>query len=255
MDNVMTTPRFLHSVSLLLALLMLTLTPASAFAQGAAPTPIPCPPIPAGVQADFTYYVGQGDSLFGRVHYSDAILSYTCALNLQPDYAPAYARRGYAYASIGDSDHAIADYQLAEALDETYIPTYINRGALYTRLGNFGLAINDFTLALSLDPNNVVALNNRAVVDAIEGNYDLALTDLNQAIQLAPQAALPYATRAAIYSALASKDYQQYVSVSGSNRLPAGDPSSVLMAVDDGIRTGDFSIWLSLLTAATDAAH
>ena len=251
----MTTPRFQHQIRILIALLILTTNALSAFAQDATPTDIPCPPFPAGVQQDFTYYVGQGDSLFGRVFFSDAILSYTCALKLQPDYAPVYARRGYAYAAIGDSDHAIADYQQAEALDETYIPTYINRGALYTRLGNFGLAINDYTLALSFDPNNVVALNNRAVVDAIEGNYDLALTDLNQAIQLAPQVALPYATRAAVYSALAARDYQQYVSVSKTNRLPAGSPTAVLTAVDDGIRTGDFSIWLSLLTAATDPAH
>ncbi|MEO8397198.1 MAG: tetratricopeptide repeat protein [Chloroflexota bacterium] len=250
----MTTPRFRRGfIALTLALLLLSTVGASA--QDATPTPLPCPPIPSGVQEDFTYYVGQGDSLFNRVLFSDAILSYTCALKLQPDYAPVYVRRGYAYASIGDSDHAIADYEQATTLDEAYIPAYINRGALYTRLGNFGLAINDFTLALSLDPNNVVALNNRAVVEAIEGNYDLALTDLNQAIQLAPQTALPYATRAAVYSALASKDYQQYVTVSQSNRLPAGDPVDVLTAVDDNIRTGDFSIWLSLLTAATDAAH
>ena len=251
--------RFPRGFALLLILLLSMISGGRSMAQDGSGTPTPdgskCPPIPAGVQQDFTYYVGQGDSLFAHVLYSDAILSYTCAINLQPDYAPVYARRGYAYASIGDSDHAIADYQQATTLDETYIPAYVNRGALYTRLGNFGLAINDFTLALSLDPNNVVALNNRAVVDAIEGNYNDALTDLNQAIQLYPKLALPYATRAAVYSALASKDYQQYVTVSQSNRLPAGDPTDVLTAVDDGIRTGDFSIWLSLLTAATDAAH
>jgi tetratricopeptide (TPR) repeat protein len=257
METAMKISRFMCWRALLLVLLVISVV--SVQAQGDTPaataTPLPCPPIPAGVQADFTYYVGQGDSLFNRVLFSDAILSYTCALNLEPDYAPAYARRGYAYASIGDSDHAIADYEQATTLEEAYIPAYINRGALYTRLGNFGLAINDFTLALSLDSNNVVALNNRAVVDAIEGNYDLALIDLNQAIQIAPQMALPYATRAAVYSALASKDYQQYVTVSKSNRLPAGDPVDVLTAVDDSIRTGDFSIWLSLLTAATDPAH
>lgn len=218
-------------------------------AQDAQPTETPCPPFPAGVPQDYTYYVGQGDSLFARASYSAAAESYTCALRLQPDYVPALARRGYAYAALGDSERALADYEQALSLDETYMPVYVDRGALYTRLGNFGLAINDLTLALSLDPNNGAALNNRAVVHAIEGNYDLALDDLNTAIQLEPQNSLPYATRAAVYSALASRDYQQFVAVSGTNRLPAGTPVDVIAAVDDSIRTGDFSVWLALLTA------
>src|SRR3954469_9247457 len=106
MENPTTTFRFRRWLSVSLALLLLSLSAVSAFAQdatpAATPTPLPCPLIPTGVQADFTYYVGQGDSLFNRVLFSDAILSYSCALKLQPSYAPAYARRGYAYASIGD---------------------------------------------------------------------------------------------------------------------------------------------------------
>jgi tetratricopeptide (TPR) repeat protein len=223
-------------------------------AQEIAPTPEECPPIPAGVPQDFTYYVGQGDSLFARVLYTAAAESYTCAINVQPDYVPAYARRGYAYAALGDSDRALADYEQALTLDELYIPGYVNRGALYTRLGNFGLAINDLTLALSIDPDNVVALNNRAVVHAIEGNYDLALSDLEAALQIDQRNPILYATRAAVYSALASRDYQEYVAIRESTTLPAGTPTEVLSAVDDSIRTGDFSIWLALLTAAAEPA-
>lgn len=244
----MANQRFLRRAGLLLLTIFASVS--IAWAQEVEPTEEPCPPFPAGVPQDYTYYVGQGDSLFARVNYSAAAHSYTCALDLKPDYAPAYARRGYAYAELGDSERALADYEQALSLDETYIPAYVNRGALYTRLGNFGLAINDLTLAISLDPSNVTALNNRAVVHAIEGNYDLALDDLNAAIQLDAQYAQPYATRAAIYSALAARDYQQFVTTSGTNRLPAGTPAEVIIAVDDSIRTGDFSVWLSLLTAS-----
>ena len=215
---------------------------------------VQCPTVPAGIPDDFTYYIGQGDSQFARVFYGAAAESYTCALNQRPDYAPAYVRRGYAYAALGDSERALADYEQAVTLDELYIPAYINRGALYTRLGIFGLAINDLTLALSLSPDNVAALNNRAVVHAIEGNYDLALADLNAAIQIDEQNPRTYATRAAVYSALAALDYQRYVEVTEQRTLPAGTPSDVLVSVDDSIRTGDFSIWLSLLTAASEAA-
>lgn len=236
-------------IARLFLLILLLAGAARVSAQDATPTPKPCPPFPEGVAQDYGYYVGQGDSLFARVSYSAAAESYTCAIRLQPNYAPAYARRGYAYAALGDSERALADYEQALALDETYIPAYVNRGALYTRLGNFGLAINDLTLAISLDPNNADALNNRAVVHAIEGNYDQALDDLNAAIAVDASRPLPYAVRAAVYSALASKDYQSFVTRSGSSHLPAGTPPDVLVAVDDSIRTGDFSVWLALLTS------
>ena len=199
-----------------LVVLLIVLAAQFAVAQDAAPTEEPdCLPFPAGVAQDFSYYVGQGDSLFARMNYSTAAVSYTCAIRLQPDYAPAFARRGYAYAALGDSDRALADYEQALTLDETYIPAYVNRGALYTRVGNFGLAINDLTLAISLDPNNTAALNNRAVVHAIEGNYDLALADLDAAIQIDGRTRCPTRPGAAVYSALAARDYQQFVAVAG----------------------------------------
>lgn len=232
-----------------IALLVLSVNVSVAAAQEVGTTPEPCPPFPAGVPQNYTYYVGQGNSQFARMSYNAAIRSYTCALDLQPDYAPTLANRGYAYAALGDSTLALADYEQALVLDETFIPAYVNRGALYTQIGNFGLAVNDLTLAITLDPNNVIALNNRAVVHAIEKNYDLALADLDAALQIAPENARAYATRAAVYSALAARDYQQFVSVSNTYQLPAGTPTDVLVAVDESIRTGDFSVWLSLLMA------
>lgn len=244
----------LHLGAALMLMISLSIAADTAHAQTATPTPDPCPAVPAGVNDAFTYYLGQGDSLFERVRYSAAAESYTCAIQRRPDYAPAFAKRGYAYAALGDSDRALADYEQALTLDELYLPAYVNRGALYTRLGNFGLAINDLTLALSLAPDNAAALNNRAVVHAIEGSYDLALADANAAIDTEPTNPLPYATRAAIYSALAARDYQQVVTITRSSVLPAGTPADVINAVDDSIKTGDFSIWLALLTADAQAA-
>lgn len=229
-------------------LVMLMTSAGATAAQQPETTPEPCPPFPAGVPENYTYYVGLGDALFERMSYPAAIRAYTCALALQPSDASIYADRGYAYAALGDSTLALADYDQALVLDELLIAAYVNRGALYTRLGNFGLAVNDLTLAITLAPENATALNNRAVVHAIEQHYDLALADLETALELAPQNADAYATRAAVYSVLASRDYQQVVTITESNVLPAGTPSDVLLAVDDSIRTGDFSIWLSLLT-------
>lgn len=229
----------------LVMVLALWAAPASLLAQ--TETECPKPFIP---DAAPEYYIGQAAVRFARAEYAPAAQLYTCAINAQLDTAPTYASRGFAYAALGDSDSALADYNKALELDETLVVAYINRGTLYTRLGNFGLALNDFDLALGLNPDDPIAYNNRGVVHAAEGNFDLAIADFEQAIQLNRDYAMPYAALGAVYSALASQQYQQYVKVSGSNRLPAGTPGEVLVAVDDSLRTKNFSVWLPLLTPA-----
>lgn len=216
----------------------------------AAQTEPECPP-PLIENAASSYYVGLGQGHYINAEYTKAVLEFTCAIDAQPDYAPAYASRGYAYEALGDSDKALADYNQAIELDETLLTAYLNRGTLYTRLGNFGLAINDFTLVIGLDPNNAIAYNNRGVVHASEGNYDLAIADFEQSLSLDRDYDTPYASLAAVYSAMAMQNYQKFIQNQGANaRLPAGTPTDVLTAMDNAVRTGDFSVWLSLLTPA-----
>ncbi len=199
-----------------------------------------------------SYYVGLGDVQFGRKNFAASVVHYTCAIDRQPDYAPTYASRGFAYAALGDSDSALADYDRALELDETLLAAYTNRGTLYARLGNFGLAIGDFTLVISLDPDNAVAYNNRGIIHAVEGNYDLAIADFQEAIGIDSRYTMPHASLAAVYSALAAQSYQRYVEVTGLPNpvLPAGTPEQVITALDGSLRNGDFSVWLPLLSPA-----
>jgi tetratricopeptide (TPR) repeat protein len=237
--------------ALLLALFLISGTVAQAQEQEA----VDCPP-PPGSLAAAVYYVGQGDAASAASRHTQALLDYTCAIRANPNYAPAFARRAISYAALGDADAALADYDAALALDEGLIEAYVNRGAFYARVGNFSLALGDLTLAVTLDPTSIVALNNRAVVHAIEGNFDLALADIRAAIALNPDDPLPYATQGGIYSALAAQSYQRYLEASGSDDtpLPAGTPTQVLAAVDEGLRTGNFNVWLGLLHEANRGA-
>ncbi len=207
--------------------------------------------VPAVANAEPSYYLGLGDSRFARKNYAGAVKAYTCAADFQPDYAPVYVKRGFAYAGLQDSESALSDYSHALELDENLISAYNNRGTLYMQLGNFGLAINDFTLVIALDPNNAIAYNNRGIVHAAEGNFDDAITDFQEAIALEATYGTPHASLAAVYSALAAQSYQEFTKVAGSDaRLPAGTPNDVLGAVDDSLRNGNFAVWLPLLTPA-----
>lgn len=201
--------------------------------------------------AGAAYYIGLGNAYFSERRYNDAIVAYTCGITADPDYAPAYINRGYAYATQGNEGRAFDDYNQALDLDELLVSGYVNRGVLYTNQGNFGLALLDLDLAIALEPDNAIAYNNRAVVHAAEGNYDLALSDVEQAITLEPDYAAPHATLGVIYSAMAIRSYQRYLSIAGENsRLPAGEPDTVINDLADSLQTGNFALWLPLQTPA-----
>jgi len=64
--------------------------------------------------------------------------------------AIVYHRRGTAYASKNEYDHAIADYTKAIEIDPTYVNAYNSRGIAYTNKGDYRNAIADVTRAVEL---------------------------------------------------------------------------------------------------------
>jgi tetratricopeptide (TPR) repeat protein len=218
--------------------------------HGQAQTDVTCGDIaPPDVPAP--YYIGLGDAYFSQGNYTLAVVAYTCAVDLDPNYAPAFINRGFAYAIQLADPQAMADYNRALEIDESLVAAYNNRGMLYLSQGNFGLALNDFDLAVALDPGYAIAYNNRGLVHAAEGHYDLAIADFQQAITFDPAYAVPHASLGAVYSALALQSYQSYLSIAGpGTRLPAGQPDDIMNALDGGLKNSDFTVWLAFLTPA-----
>ena len=61
-------------------------------------------------------YVHRGIAYVQEREYDKAIEDYTKAIRLKPDYAGAYANRGYAYSRKGDRRRAKADRDKARSL-------------------------------------------------------------------------------------------------------------------------------------------
>ena len=213
-----------------------------------AQTDLTCADIaPTGAQP--SYYLGLGDGYFTQGNYAPALVAYTCAIDADPTYAPAYVKRGYAFAAQRNAPQALADYNKALELNAELVSAYNNRGVLYTNQGNFGLAITDFTLAVKLDANYAIAYNNRGVVHAAEGNYDLALADIQQAIALDADYAEAHASLGAVYLALAHESYETYGEIAGENAYPPGGDAEVMLeSLEYGLPVANFSVWLPLLT-------
>jgi tetratricopeptide (TPR) repeat protein len=187
------------------------------------------------------YYMGEGSGFVSTGQYLSAIYSYSCIIEqIDSSYVGAYTGRAVAYSGMRDYQRAVEDYGNAVSRDPSFVAAFNNRGVVYTALADYERALSDFNEALSLDSSYVLAYNNRAVVNVINGDFDAAIADLEQAIDLsgvdailldlqdpdrAPDAPFPvfnpdyaqsYALLGIIYSTQALENYQNYLTLRGS---------------------------------------
>ncbi len=135
----------------------------------------------------------------------EAVRAYGRAIQLYPQYAPAYNNRGKCYARLGYYRRAVNDFDNAIALNPGLATTYYNRGNAFSRLGNYRVAVTDFDRAISLDPGFAPAYNNRGNISYRLGNYRQAVTDFDRAISLDPGFATAYYNRGNTYDKLGSR--------------------------------------------------
>jgi tetratricopeptide (TPR) repeat protein len=107
----------------------------------------------------------------------------------------ANLRRGLAYDSQGDLDHAIADYCEAIRLNRKFAIAFADRGGAYKAKGDLDHAIADYSEALQLDPKNTFALNGRGDAHYAKGDLDPAIADYSEAIRLDPTLAVAFYNR------------------------------------------------------------
>ena len=75
-----------------------------------------------------------------------------------------YNNRGLAYAKQGFYDRAILDYSQAITLKPDYAKAYINRGLAYVDKGLYDRAIDDYNKAIHIDPNSEEAKIARQII-------------------------------------------------------------------------------------------
>jgi len=74
-------------------------------------------------------------------------------IELKPDFAEAWYRRGNAYAALGDEDRALADYARAIDLNPYQFGTLESCGEIWMTRSNYRKAADYFRRALDLNPN------------------------------------------------------------------------------------------------------
>ena len=105
---------------------------------------------PAGAAEDPTSYYDKGIGYLRESKMKEAVIAFTEAISLKPDYAEAYN----------------------------------NRGLAHYKQNNFVEATKDFQKAIQFSPNDEKGYNNMAMVFCKQGNYEQALIYLEEALAM-----------------------------------------------------------------------
>jgi lipoprotein NlpI len=124
-----------------------------------------------------------------------AIQEFNRALGLNPRLAEAYSNRGNCYWNLKDINQAninqaIQDYTASIALDSTKPEVFATRGMAYSRLGNWAQAEPDLREAIRLGTQNPSAYHNLGFTLVGEQRYLESIQYFDQALALQPDFAL-----------------------------------------------------------------
>lgn len=133
----------------------------------------------------------EGFALSRQNQWPLAIQKYQKAIEIDPDYARAYANLGYAYNRLGQFEKGIDLLVKAIALAEDdpglLHRSYDNLGFARSNLKDYEAAIADFTKSLEYNPNNPRVYYHRAESHAQADNFEEAYADVQAALRLDPE--------------------------------------------------------------------
>ncbi|MDX2098816.1 MAG: tetratricopeptide repeat protein [Leptolyngbyaceae cyanobacterium bins.59] len=130
-----------------------------------------------------TFY-DQGLERIRRGDLKGAIQQFDRALEINPQFAAAYHRRGGVRFDLGDRQGAIIDYTQALQLNPDGVETYFARGLTRLALGDCSGALEDANQALELNPSYAAACNLQGTAYERLGNIEAAIGSFKRAAQL-----------------------------------------------------------------------
>ena len=117
----------------------------------------------------------------------DAIAYYDKAIELNPDFADAYFKRGCVNAELMNYCLAIPDFDKAIELNPDFADAYFHRGCAKGSLEQIADALADFNTVIHLNPDCVKAYLSRALVKFGLKCTTEAMQDLQTALKPAEQ--------------------------------------------------------------------
>ena len=142
----------------------------------------------------------------GQENPEQAIQLYTRLIDLRPDFAPAYYKRGNLLKNRNEMEAALASYDQAVALDPGHANALCNRGVVLGLLHRPDEALASYDGAIALNPGDALAWYNRGDVLRELKRLNEALASYDQAIAVNPDYAEAYCNRGVLLQELEEWD-------------------------------------------------
>ncbi len=141
----------------------------------------------------------EGEWYHKQQDFDQAEELYTEAIQIDPQFGSAYARRGQIRLAHGDIEEALADFDEALELDATAVEALWWRGDAHAVAGQLDKAVEDYNRVLAIQPDLIRARFNLAVALRQKGDTGRALTEFTRVIKVRPSDAKAYLKRGEIH--------------------------------------------------------
>ena len=137
-----------------------------------------------GVREKARELAGKAEEYRLQKCYEQALIEFSQAIEMKPDYGWAIAHRGEVYRQMKCYEKSLVDFNRAMALQPSRPWTIAHRGASYFSLQDYPAALADFDQAIELEKDYAWALIYRANCYTALKEYETALWDLHRAIAI-----------------------------------------------------------------------
>lgn len=127
--------------------------------------------------------VDLGSALAAAGQNNEAMNAYNDAVREFPNLPLVYNNRGFFQQSIGKLDGAILDFTKALELDPQFLEAISNRGFVQMNQGNYEAAENDFTQSLTINAAQPSVLSLRAGSKLSRGDIEAAIADYRDVLK------------------------------------------------------------------------
>lgn len=145
-------------------------------------------------------YLKRGVAFYSKGEFNHALSNLNNAIKINPAYMEAYLYRGLAYAGKNDPEPAIADYSKVIEINPKQEEAYFVRGVAYAAKKDVEKAIADYSKAIEINPKYVQVYLNRALLNIMTANNDMAIVDTNKVIEINSKFAGGYYLRGLAYA-------------------------------------------------------
>ncbi len=152
-----------------------------------------------GPQLEARELMDKGYSLTELYRYDEAVETYDRALELHPDDAWIWARKGRTLRLLGDPETALETYNKALALFPNYGWAYNGKGIVLEQLERLEEALDAFARAAEIKPNEIWHWYNKANVQYALNMIPEAVTSLKKALEQDPAHSSSWAKLGQIY--------------------------------------------------------